>query len=197
MIEDADRRISLRLRELREAAGLSLAALAELSKVSKAMISKIERGEASPTAQLLARLANGLGVSLSTLFGEEPAGGVDPDARPFLLHSEQPVWRDPETGYLRRNVSPRGLDSAMEIVEVELPAGKRVMFDNCTPLPLAQLVWLLEGRLVMTVDSRDWPMAPGDCLHMKLDRPLAFANPGPGPARYAVVIETARSSRRR
>jgi transcriptional regulator with XRE-family HTH domain len=182
--------LAVRIARLRREAGLTLDGLAALSGVSRAMISKVERGEASPTATVLAKLANAFGVSLSSLFGEPAAS-----ASPFSPRAAQAQWRDPATGYLRRHVSPRGLGSAMEIVEVSLPAHERVMFDNCAPLPLAQFVWLLEGELEMSVSGATTRMSPGDCLHMRLDQPIAFHNPGVSPARYAVVIETGARAR--
>jgi transcriptional regulator with XRE-family HTH domain len=183
--------LATRISRLRRQAGLTLDGLAELSGVSRAMISKVERGEASPTATVLAKLANAFGVSLSSLFGE--AGGEM--AAPFSPRGAQGEWRDPATGYVRRHVSPRGLGAAMEIVEVSLPPRERVMFDNCAPLPLAQFVWLLEGVLEMGVSGAITRMSPGDCLHMRLDQPIAFDNPGDRPARYAVVIETGARAR--
>ncbi|RVL99079.1 XRE family transcriptional regulator, partial [Sinorhizobium meliloti] len=53
--------MAMRLRELRMARDLTLDDLAGRSGVSRAMISRIERGEASPTAQLLAKLCSALG----------------------------------------------------------------------------------------------------------------------------------------
>jgi transcriptional regulator with XRE-family HTH domain len=66
-----DALIASRLLALRQAQGLSLAELAEVSGVSKAMISKVERAESSPTAMILGRLAAGLGVPLAQLLTEE------------------------------------------------------------------------------------------------------------------------------
>jgi transcriptional regulator with XRE-family HTH domain len=182
--------LATRIARLRREAGLTLDGLAALSGVSRAMISKVERGEASPTATILAKFANAFGVSLSSLFGEVAAS-----ATPFSPRAAQQEWRDPATGYVRRHVSPRGMGSAMEIIEVSLPARERVMFDNCAPLPLAQFVWLLEGELQMSVSGVITQMSPGDCLHMRLDQPIAFHNPGQAPARYAVVIETGARAR--
>src|SRR3954469_11644675 len=85
----------------REARGWSLADLAERSGVSKAMISRIERGEASPTAALLGRLSGAFGLTLSTLLARAEDRGER-----LLRAKDQPVWRDPETGYIRRRVSP-------------------------------------------------------------------------------------------
>jgi DNA-binding XRE family transcriptional regulator len=45
------------------------------SGVSRAMISRIERGEASPTAQLLSRLCAALDLTLSAFFAFSRRGG--------------------------------------------------------------------------------------------------------------------------
>src|SRR5277367_7182755 len=94
---DLNHRIAGRVRDLRAQRGLTLEALAERSGVSRSMISLIERGESSPTAVLLERLATGLGVPLASLF-EAPAASADPIAR----RADQVQWRDPASGYIRR-----------------------------------------------------------------------------------------------
>src|SRR5579862_2399320 len=90
-----------RLRHERETRHWTLADLAARSGVSRAMVSKIERGEASPTAALLGRLSAAFGLTLSQLFArmEEPP---DPDAGRVARAAGQLAWRDPETGFLRR-----------------------------------------------------------------------------------------------
>lgn len=52
-----------RVRELRLVRGLTLEALAERSSVSRAMISKLERGEKNPTLVVAAKVAQGLGAA--------------------------------------------------------------------------------------------------------------------------------------
>src|SRR5947209_18270610 len=101
-------RIADRVRELRAARGLSLDALATRSGVSRSMISVIERGESSPTAVVLEKLSVGLGVPLASLF-DAPADDAALPAGPVARRVDQPEWRDPASGYLRRNVSPAGL----------------------------------------------------------------------------------------
>ena len=183
---DLDRRLGARLKGLRQARGLTLDQLAERSGVSRAMISRVERGESSPTAALLDRLCAGLGILLSALFREEAQGG------PLARRSEQPVWTDPDSGYVRRSVSPPGTGSRIEIVEVEMPAGARVLLDAPRGgFRLDQQLWLLEGELSLTVGGREHRLAAGDCLAMLLDGPIAFHNPGEVPARYAVVLTAA------
>jgi transcriptional regulator with XRE-family HTH domain len=103
--------IGARIRQLRVAQSLTLDELSTASGVSRAMISRIERGEASPTASLLGRLCAALGLSLSAFFAEEERA-----VSPLSRRSDQKVWRDPETGYLRRSVSPPGAASPIDLV---------------------------------------------------------------------------------
>src|SRR5215470_2037234 len=122
-------RIAGRVRELRAARGLSLDALAGKSGVSRSMISVIERGESSPTAVVLEKLATGLGVTMPALF-EAPAAAARTPSGPLARRDDQPQWRDPASGYLRRNVSPAGVPQPMQIVEILFPAGGRVAFET-------------------------------------------------------------------
>jgi len=182
---DLNQRIAGRVRELRTSRGLSLDSLAERSGVSRSMISLIERGESSPTAVLLERLAIGLSVPLASLFDAPPGDGAEPVAR----RADQPQWRDPGSGYVRRNVSPGGFPSPIRIVEVEFPAGARVAFDTGTrDVRVHQQVWVLAGTIEVAVGESSRRLETGDCFAFLLDRPTAFRNPTRKPARYAVVI---------
>lgn len=181
---DLNRRIAERVRELRASRGLTLEALAERSGVSRSMISVIERGESSPTAVLLERLATGLNVALATLF-DAPSASRDPIAR----RADQPRWRDPASGYVRRNVSPAGFPSPIQIVEVEFPRGARVAFDTgARDARQHQQVWVLEGAIDVTVGENRHALEAGDCFAFVLDKPVTFQNRTRKAARYAVVI---------
>src|SRR3954463_11206021 len=95
---DLLRLIGRRVGQRRAALGLSLDETAAKSGVSRAMVSRIERGEVHASAVVLDRLCAGLGVSLSALFAREA------EVPPLLRRAEQPVWRDPAAGYLRRDL---------------------------------------------------------------------------------------------
>jgi len=180
---EIDRLLGQRLKTARQRHGLTLDELARRTHVSRAMISRVERGESSPTAALLVRLGSGLGLSLSALLEEEAGSG------PLARRAAQPVWRDPASGYLRRNVSPRGTGSGFEIVEVELPAGAEVRLDSAAGAPtLDQQVWVLQGRLDLTVEGTRHELAEGDCLQMHLRGAIIYRNPGTAPVRYAVIL---------
>src|SRR3954452_7257559 len=113
LASDVNRRVAERVRELRAARGLSLDALAGRCGVSRSMISLIERGESSPTAAVLEKLAAGLGVTLPSLF-DAPAGAARASSGPLARREDQPQWRDPASGYVRRNVSPTGVSQPLQ-----------------------------------------------------------------------------------
>jgi transcriptional regulator with XRE-family HTH domain len=177
-------RIAARVRQLRAGLGLSLDDLARRCGVSRSMISLIERGRSSTTAVVLEKLAVGLNVSLASLF-EAP----QPDSGPLSRRADQLEWRDPASGYLRRNVSPDAFASPIRIVEVHFPPGARVAYETGPRQPRQfQQVWVLEGCIEISLGDECHRLQAGDCLAMQLDRPLGYHNPTRKPARYAVVL---------
>jgi transcriptional regulator with XRE-family HTH domain len=182
---DINAHLSARLRGLRSDRGLTLEGLADRTGVSRSMLSLIERGESSPTAVVLDKLAAGLGVSLASLFADTRRA----DASPLARRADQRVWRDPESGYLRRSLSAPGYPSPMELAEVFLPAGARVAYDVVSePRSIGQQIWMIEGEIELTADNRTHRLSAGDCLSMHIDQPTIFHNPTDRTARYLVVI---------
>jgi transcriptional regulator with XRE-family HTH domain len=178
-----DHRIGARIRDLRAERNLTLEALAHQADVSRAMLSRIERGESSATAQLLNKVCGGLGVTLSTLFA-----AAETPANPLSRHATQSIWRDPATGYLRRTISPPGTGSPVDITEVDFPPGATVAFDSAHLTNWDQHIWILDGTLDLQLGDDRHRLETGDCLMMHFDRPILFHNPTDRPTRYAVII---------
>jgi transcriptional regulator with XRE-family HTH domain len=191
---DINQRIATRVRDLRAARGLSLEALAQQSGVSRSMISLIERGESSATAVVLEKLAASVGVSLAALF-EDPQAPPSPVAR----RQSQTQWRDPASGYRRRNLSPAGVAAPLQLVEVELPAGARIAYESAMrEVPMHQQVWVLDGSIEVSLGDARHRLEAGDCLAMQLAGPTAYRNPGRKAARYLVAVTgDGRATRRR
>lgn len=180
--------LAARIRREREARGWSIAALAEASGVSRAMISKVERGEASPTAALLGRLSGALGLTVSTLLARAEADGGASNR--LARAAEQAVWTDPGTGYVRRALTPPGTDP--DLVLVELPPLAEVPYPAASyALMRGHCVWLLAGRLLIREGGEETALHPGDCLAYDLSRPrdCAYRNPSASEwARYVVAL---------
>lgn len=186
---DVTQRLARRLKSLREARGWTLDALAARSGVSRSNISLIERGQSSPTASVLDKLSAGLGVTLASLFEDPVPSGAD--ASPVARVADQPLWTDPGSGYIRRNVSPP-LRSPLQLVDVRFPAGQRVAYEAAPrDDEVHQQVWMIDGAMTLTVGETTWRLEAGDCLAMTLDAPIVFRNPGVREARYLVALVSA------
>jgi transcriptional regulator with XRE-family HTH domain len=179
--DDGTVRLAATLQAVRVNRGLSVNALADLSGVSRAMIGKIERGEAQPTAALLGRLIGPLSMTMSELFARVE-GAPDRLSR----HADQPLWTDPETGYRRRAVSPPG--GHLQLVEVELPAGKTVSYPPDTFARTYHQIWVLEGRLRFREGDVDHDLNTGDCLELGPPQACGYTNPTDTTCRYLVAL---------
>jgi len=179
---DPTPRIAARLREERRRRGWSLDQLAGHAGVSKAMLSKLERGESSPTATLLGRICGAYGLTMSALV----AIPGDHGGR-LVRRAEQPVWRDPQSHYLRRQVSPLS-DLPLQLVEVELPAGAEVTFPASAYTFIRQLVWVLVGRLDFVEGEAVHRLRAGDCLELGAPADCVFRNRGRSACRYLVAL---------
>jgi transcriptional regulator with XRE-family HTH domain len=182
MSDDLSAALAAALLDARRAQGLSAGALAERSGVSRAMIGKVERGEAQPTAVLLSRLAGALGITLSALMAR-----AEGDGRRLLRAADQPVWTDPATGYRRRAVSPP-TGGPLELVEVSLPAGTELAYPADASTFVHQQLWMLEGRLRLSEGDAEHELGPGDCLAFGPPAPTAFRVPADAPCRYLVAL---------
>jgi transcriptional regulator with XRE-family HTH domain len=186
---DINGRIANRVRTLRAEQGMTLDALAAKCDVSRSMLSLVERGESSPTAVVLEKIATGLGVALASLFEDSTA-----PAEPVSHRADRTPWRDPQSGYIRRNISPANFPSPIQIVDVELPAGARVAYETgAREVSIHQQIWVREGTIEVTVGKVTHRLDEDDCLAMPLTEPVAFHNPTRRVARYIVVISSERT----
>jgi DNA-binding XRE family transcriptional regulator/quercetin dioxygenase-like cupin family protein len=215
-IVDSPAAFGERLRGARRARGWAIERLALASGVSRAMISKIERGESSPTAVVIGKLSAALELSVAELLeagaapGGAPAaggpgrpGGPGADGAVHVPDDGQqpgraprggvvrraaatPQWRDPDTGYLRRQVSTPGFPAA--VTEVVLPAGARVPYPAGAYAFIAQLVWVLSGLLTLADGPDVHVLGAGDTFVLGEPRPREFRNETNGACRYLVVV---------
>lgn len=184
----ASQRIADRIRDLRQKRGLSLEALAAKSGVSRSMISLIERGETSPTAVVLEKIAVGLGTVFASLF-DPPETQAITGSGVVRRRADQSEWHDPASGYFRRNLSPPGSDQPLQLVEVVFPPGGRVIFENSErEAHVHQQIWLLEGEMEIGTHDVIHRLRVGDCLARIQQANTVFHNPGTLPARYLVAL---------
>jgi transcriptional regulator with XRE-family HTH domain len=184
IVDNAETKLAQRLKLEREARGWSQSQLAERSGVAKASISKIERGGMSPSAGLLVRLAAAFDLTLAALLVRAERDGK---AAGLTRAADQPVWRDPATGYRRRQIFGRP-DHPLEMAHVELPPGRKVSFPAWSYAHIRQAVWCQSGHLTIVEGGRRHALAPGDSLGFGPPSEVTFANDASVPCTYIVGL---------
>jgi transcriptional regulator with XRE-family HTH domain len=178
-------RLGGRVRELRRGRGLTLEDLAEQSGVSRAMISKLERGEKNPTLVVAAKLAEGLGVTLSQLAGMEERREVV-----VVPRERRTVMRDPETGFERQLLSPNFVGRGVEFIRNEIPEGSTSGEFPPHRRGVEEHIVVERGSLRATVGGEQYLLGEGDALYFEADVPHCFDNAGEGECSYYLVISS-------
>lgn len=175
--------LAANIRRLRHARDLTLDELASRSGVSRAMISKIERNVAVPTATVLGKLALGLEVGLSRLIGEQS------ERRPTMLSPEaQAVYHDPETGFIRTSLSPSFPDRRVEFAFNVLPPRQSAVFPPHPP-GVEEYLFVSKGSLVVMACEERFDVRQGCSLFYRGDMQHEFRNETDQPAEFYVVVD--------
>jgi transcriptional regulator with XRE-family HTH domain len=177
-----------RIRAQRHAQGLALEELAELSGVSRSMVSDVERGVKTPTVLVLDRLATALGTSIARLL-DEPAR----DTVTLLRHAQQQVVRDP-AGWQRRILSPVLPGVEFEFMRTVLGPGVDAGEFSPHQPGSREYVAVESGRLTLTIDGQKSTLEAGDSGYYPGDRRHAFANGEDTDCVYYLVMDLGTSA---
>ncbi|MFI6956803.1 helix-turn-helix domain-containing protein [Nocardia sp. NPDC050408] len=174
------------VRRRREEAGLTLEQLSTQSSVSRAMLSKVERGEKSPTIGVASRIAHALDASLSDLIGGAVAAASG--VAVVMRKNDRPVFRDPETGFERHMVSAAPGAGGAEMVVHYLPAQVSTGLLPAYPPGTEKQLVVLEGTLTVAIGGISETLNTGDSLFFQADADHGFANRTNAPCEYIMVI---------
>lgn len=176
-----------RIKQLRQEKGLTLEQLAELSTVSKSMISKIERQEAVPTTTVLSRLAEAFGTSISGLIGAPPSGEAL-----VIRKSDQPVFLDPRNGFERRSLSPLFPSRGVDLVLNTLPPHQTTGAFRAHPTGVEEHLAVTDGTLLLRLGDNTFTLESGDAMFFHANVEHEFINQGDEPCRYFIAIDGSR-----
>jgi transcriptional regulator with XRE-family HTH domain len=160
-LEDAAERVlAARLRELRAKRGWSLSRLAEVTGLSKGMLSKVENAQAAPSLSTLARLATALDAPLTAFFR-----GLEEETDVLLVKAGRGLEISPRSkGGHRYQLlgATRGPRAVMEPVLVTL-------MERTEVFPLNQhagteLLFMITGEMEYGVGDSAYVLEPGDAL---------------------------------
>ncbi len=163
--------VGARLRELREARGASMRALAARSGLSANALSMIERGRTSPSVSTLYKLADALGVPITEFFGPQAEKQnvllvrADERTRVPFVHG---VWEGLGGEKFIGRVEPFVLT-----LESGASSGQHSMVHTGH-----EFVFCLRGQLEYLVERQLFELHPGDSLLFAAQLHHRWRNPG-------------------
>jgi transcriptional regulator with XRE-family HTH domain len=178
----AAQQLGKRIKELRTQQNLTLETLADLSGVSRAMLSKIERGENNPTLVVVAKIAVALNLTLSRLVGVEER---QPPVK--VAKSQQLIFRDPDTGF-ERHMIPALEDGTVELIRHIIPVGQSSHSIAAHPHPTEKYLVVEQGQVRVTLGDDAYTLDEGDVFYFRADVPHTYANAGDVICRYILVV---------
>lgn len=173
--------VSSRLRELREAQGVSMRTLATRSGLSANALSMIERGKTSPSVSTLYKLAGALGVSITAFFGVEN----EKKQVVFLKHDER--TRMPFTRGVFEALGAEHFVGRVEPFMLTMDSGA-----SCGPHDIVhsghEFVFCLRGQLDYTVEKETYRLEAGDSLLFASKLRHRWKNPANTVTNALIVI---------
>ena len=170
-----------KLRTLRNKEGLSIEDLAGQLGMKPSYLASVEDGKVLPPVGEIIRLARTLSVEVSTFMGAQTAKASE--------------------GKRRKALATRTSDYAYENLTTQDP-DKHLMAFRVTIDPKSkhrkvgyrhegeEFVYVLSGRLKITVAGKSRSLSVGESIHFDSGKPHHLSNPGNDPTRLVVVIYT-------
>jgi transcriptional regulator with XRE-family HTH domain len=181
----AQYKIGAKVRALRLNKKLGLVQLGEHTGLSSAMLSKIERGQVFPTLPTLLRIALVFGVGLDHFFVDE--------ARPLVAVTRKqdrlrlPDRRDAKaSAYFFESLDFPVADRKIEGYYAEFPAHSKPSEPHRHDG--AELIYVLKGRLAVTVDGDDHVLHAGDAMYFDCGAPHSYRQSGRSSCAAIVVV---------
>lgn len=174
----------MRVRDLREAKGLSLRDLAQLSGVSAPMLSQVERGETSPTLVVAQKIASGLSLTLSQLLRLDEG----PHVIVVRRRNRRSVRRD---GHRFGELTPPLPGQRASVTEHVLKAKAATGGPGDPPIHepgSRETAVVLHGKLVLEIDEDVYELEAGDSVTFDADLPHRFRNPASSEVRFLAVV---------
>ncbi|MGW5644717.1 helix-turn-helix domain-containing protein [Saccharopolyspora sp. NPDC003752] len=177
-----------RIRRLRATHGLDQAHLAERAGLGVALLGNVERGDATPSLDVLAQLATALGVGLSELFTDNKPG-------PAVMVSRGDEVPTVDTdGMALQVLTPRAVIPGLYAARYRISPSS----EGVRPVRHEGHDWLyvLSGQLHVEFDQGTTTLRAGDSVSFSSRVPHRLSALGGKPAEFLAVGATLQTSPR-
>lgn len=183
MRNELDEKLAKRIGLLRADKQINLEEFAQLSDISRATLSRIERCETSPTAQMLGRIASVLGVTVSELFET-----IEDKSEEVFYQKDRKVWTDPENGFLRSIICPPSRNNICELTNGKLPPNTKIEYPRALEGAPEQIIYVISGSLEFFHNGNCVSLEKGDAFRFIFKGATYFENKTDEYCEYLIII---------
>ena len=181
MNETKNNHVGLVIRSIRAKKGFSLRALAKSSGISSNAISKIERGETSPTVASLQQLADALDVHISFLFSEIISRST------ILIKSDQRELVE-SNGTIIQKLGNGISNQVLDPILVDIPPGHGNSDESFCHAG-EEYIYCLKGTLEFIVENETYLLKTGDQLLFKASQYHRWRNTSDEKAQIIIIMQ--------
>lgn len=170
------------LKHRRQVRGFTLDALAARAGVSRGMLIRIEQSRTNPSVGTVVKIADALGVSITTLldFDQEPQVRLVPEEQAVRLWST-------EAGSHSTLLAGAEAPGPLELWSWRLMPGDGSASDP-HPVGTAELVHVSAGELTLTVEGADYRLTAGTSASFESSVPHGYRNDGSEPVEMTMAV---------
>ncbi len=179
--------IGSRLQALRKQRGLSLDDMAAASKVSRSMLSQVERGLANPTFATLWALTQALGIDISQLIGDA-ADETEQQIEVVEAHNV-PRIQSADGHCTLRILSPPETTGEAEWYWLEIEPGASLTSQPHTA-GCREHLSIIDGEAMVISAEAQQKGSAGSTLRYRADVPHSISNTGDGRLKALLVVMT-------
>lgn len=177
---EANQIIAENLKRLRMERNLSLGQLAGLSKVSKVMLSQIEKGDTNPTINTIWKIANGLKVPYTALLEQRENDTT------IVKKSEITIQTGDNRHYRIFCYYPNTPQRNFELFQIELDAGHSYTSIGHSEKS-QEYIMVLQGDLHLTVNNKTYNLRPDDTICFTASLKHIYASSGTETLKAAII----------
>lgn len=174
--------IATRITQLRQQKNYTMAKLADITGITRSMISQVEKGEALPSLQTLSRIAEALGITLSSFFDMDSSVNRENDIIVRAGTNKRINMTGNDVWY---NILTPSRTTPMEFLLVEFPPGEEEM--TLFQHEGIEYFYVLEGELTITIDNVSYKISAGDSGSFDSSLPHYTRNESDKTAKFIIV----------
>lgn len=173
------------VKKLRMSKNLTLEELARISNVSKSMLSKIERDEKQPTVKVASQIAESLDTTISNLIDEQIPKEI------IVTRKEKQIeFKDPETNFTRRLLSPAFPSKNLEFILNTIPPNSESGTFPNHKNGVSEYIYVETGTLEIHLENDIYILNSGDSIYYQANLKHRFINPNAEVCSYFLIIDS-------